>query len=53
MRAMEDLQLHSYRWVDIEAGIASIPIERAMELIVKRGLPVRQSTDRPMGESKR
>jgi hypothetical protein len=42
MRAMEDLQLDSYRWVDPEAGIASIPIDRAMELVVKRGLPVKQ-----------
>src|SRR5208337_1282425 len=33
-------QLNSYGWVDKEAGVAHIPIERAMELIVQRGLPV-------------
>ncbi len=33
-------QLDSYGWVDEKAGIAHIPIERAMELIAQRGLPV-------------
>ena len=31
--------LASYGWVDRQAGIARIPIERAMELIAERGLP--------------
>ena len=43
MRAAEEAQLHSYGWVDRQAGIAAIPIERAMELLVKRGLPVQTS----------
>ena len=33
-------QLNSYGWVDKEGGVAHIPIERAMQLIVERGLPV-------------
>jgi len=33
-------QLNSYGWVDQKDGVAHIPIERAMELIVQRGLPV-------------
>ena len=33
-------QLNSYGWVDEKAGVARIPIERAMELTVQRGLPV-------------
>jgi hypothetical protein len=33
-------QLNSYGWVDEKAGVAHIPIERAMELTVQRGLPV-------------
>jgi hypothetical protein len=33
-------QLNSYGWVDEKAGVARIPIERAMELMVQRGLPV-------------
>jgi hypothetical protein len=33
-------QLNSYGWVNEKDGVAHIPIERAMELIVQRGLPV-------------
>jgi hypothetical protein len=36
----QENQLNSYGWVDDKAGVAHIPIERAMELIVQRGLPV-------------
>lgn len=31
--------LTSYGWVDQKAGIARIPIDRAMDLLVQRGLP--------------
>jgi hypothetical protein len=37
----QEQQLHSYGWVDEKAGVAHIPIEKAMDLIVQRGLPVR------------
>jgi hypothetical protein len=37
----EDKTLYSYGWVDEKAGTVHIPIERAMELIVQRGLPLR------------
>jgi hypothetical protein len=37
----EDKTLYSYGWADEQAGTVHIPIERAMELIVQRGLPVR------------
>jgi hypothetical protein len=40
LRADEDALLHSYGWVDRNAGIVHIPIERAKELLVRRGLPV-------------
>jgi hypothetical protein len=36
----QENQLNSYGWVDEKAGVARIPIERAMELIVQQGLPV-------------
>jgi hypothetical protein len=39
----ENAILESYGWVDQEAGIARIPISRAMELLAERGLPARQS----------
>lgn len=38
LRAAEDARLNSYGWVDRKAGLVHIPIERAMELIVQRGL---------------
>jgi hypothetical protein len=36
----QENQLNSYGWVDEKAGVAHIPIERAMELIREHGLPV-------------
>jgi hypothetical protein len=40
-REAEHHRLHSYGWVDQNAGIVHIPIERAKELTLERGLPVR------------
>jgi hypothetical protein len=37
----EEKILYSYGWVDQKAGTVRIPIERAMELLAQRGLPVR------------
>jgi hypothetical protein len=37
----EEKTLYSYGWVDEKAGTVHIPIERAMDLLVQRGLPVR------------
>lgn len=33
--------LNSYGWMDREAGVVRIPIERAMDLMIQRGFPVR------------
>lgn len=41
IRLNEEKVLYSYGWVDEKAGKVHIPIERAMDLIVQRGLPVR------------
>lgn len=38
LRAAEDKVLTSYGWVNKEAGVARIPIDRAMQLLVERGL---------------
>jgi len=40
LHAREDLLLDNYSWVDESKGKVRIPIERAMELIAQRGLPV-------------
>ena len=37
-RLEEEQALYSYGWVDQQAGIVRIPIDRAMELIAQRGL---------------
>lgn len=39
LRAAEDADLNSYGWIDKKAGTIRIPIDRAMELILERGLP--------------
>ena len=36
----QEQELNSYGWVDEKAGVAHIPVEEAMKLIVQRGLPV-------------
>jgi hypothetical protein len=36
----QEQRLNGYGWVDEKSGVAYIPIERAMELTVQRGLPV-------------
>ena len=41
VRADEDTLLHTYGWVDQQAGMVRIPIDRAMTLMLERGLPVR------------
>ncbi len=40
MHAREDMLLHHYSWVDENKQIVRIPIERAMELVAEKGLPV-------------
>ena len=37
--------LHEYGWVDEKAGSVRIPIDRAMELTLERGLPVESAGD--------
>jgi hypothetical protein len=44
LHAREDLLLDNYSWLDRSKGTVRIPIERAMQLIAQRGLPVQQQT---------
>jgi hypothetical protein len=37
----EQHEINSYGWVDQQDGIARIPVDRAMDLVLKRGLPAR------------
>jgi hypothetical protein len=47
LRDMEDAVLNSYAWQDRTTGIVRIPVARAMELIVVRGLPTRKGEPAP------
>lgn len=48
LRATENAVLTTYGWVDRDNGIVRIPIDRAMDLILQRGLPTRpQSQPQP------
>ena len=40
LRADEASYLHGYGWVDQQAGVARIPIEKAKALLLQKGLPV-------------
>ena len=42
-RAAQESTLNSYGWVDQKAGMVRIPIDRAMDLLLERGLPARAS----------
>jgi hypothetical protein len=41
MREAEDRILHGYAWIDQQNGVVRIPIARAMQLLVQRGIPSR------------
>jgi hypothetical protein len=51
MRFDAEEQLRSFGWADRPNGIVRIPIERAMDLIVERGLPVAASAGREQRDS--
>ena len=40
MYAKQQQELETYAWEDRKAGIVRIPIERAMDLLLEKGLPV-------------
>lgn len=39
LRTAEDRELSTYGWVDQASGVARLPIERAIDLLVDQGLP--------------
>lgn len=38
-RAAEEAELATWAWVDREKAVARVPVERALEIVAKRGLP--------------
>jgi hypothetical protein len=53
IRLDEDQILGSYGYVDKNAGTVRIPIDRAMELIAQRGLPVRNAAGEATTDNKK
>ena len=47
LRQTEAPLLESYDWIDRNAGIVRIPIERAMDVLAQRGLPYRKTGQAP------
>ncbi|MGN6385038.1 MAG: hypothetical protein ACTHMT_02245 [Verrucomicrobiota bacterium] len=50
-RRREEALLNSYGWVDRDRGIARIPINAAMDLVLKKGLPTRKDDKQPSTNS--
>jgi hypothetical protein len=46
LRAAEESALNSYGWVDKDTGIVKIPVDRAMEILAKKGLPARKQKEK-------
>lgn len=42
-RERQKEMLENYRWVDRKAGVVRLPVDRAMDLLVQRGLPVQKA----------
>ena len=47
LRTQEQQYLSSYGWVDEKLGVARIPIAKAKELLLQRGIPVRPELGDP------
>jgi len=50
LRSEEDAMLKSYGWIDRDKGVVHIPIDRAIEILAERGLPVRAAKSAPAAD---
>jgi hypothetical protein len=41
LKQAEDRRLGTYGWIDREQQVLHMPIERAMDRVIRRGVPVR------------
>lgn len=41
----EQHEINSYGWVDQQDGIARVPVDRAMDIVIERGLPARTPSE--------
>ena len=47
--AAQQAAVNSYGWVNQQSGVVRIPVDRAMDLVLSRGLPARAAADAPVG----
>ncbi len=52
MRVAEEAILHNYGWVDQQTSTVRIPVERAMQILAERGLPVQLQTEDSEAENR-
>lgn len=50
-KAGQERDLNTYGWIDKKAGVVRIPIDRAMDLLLQRGVPTRSGTNIQTGPS--
>jgi hypothetical protein len=50
LQATEEATLHSYSWADRGAGKVRIPIDRAIDLLTQRGLPIEPGSTRQFND---
>ena len=48
-RADEDSKVNDYAWLDKNKGVARIPVESALKLMAKNGLPTQQTNSSSVG----
>ena len=47
--AAQQEAVNSYGWVSQESGVVHVPVDRAMDLVLARGLPARPANEAPVG----
>lgn len=48
--AAQQQAVNGYSWINQQAGIVHIPIDRAMDIILQQGLPARPASEAPGGK---
>lgn len=47
----QQAKVNTYGWVDQQSGVVRIPVDRAMDLVLTRGLPARSPAEAPAASS--
>jgi hypothetical protein len=49
--AAEQTELSTYGWVDQQMGVVRVPVDRAMDIVLQKGLPARAADQAPAGST--